>query len=141
MQDLVRHTELHFRTEEGLMSAYGASDLERHRQEHRVLLSDLRSLGAGIEATSVMLSLQHLKAWLVRHIDSLDREFTTELREARPRVVAQRPPRSTDVSARGPPSPPASRCVKRPFARCFLLTCGASGCILLLAIPSLRWKN
>jgi diguanylate cyclase (GGDEF)-like protein/hemerythrin-like metal-binding protein/PAS domain S-box-containing protein len=81
MQDLVSHTELHFRTEEGLMGAYGAADLERHRQEHRVLLSDLRCLGAEIEATSVMLALQHLKAWLVRHIDSLDREFTTELRE------------------------------------------------------------
>jgi diguanylate cyclase (GGDEF)-like protein/hemerythrin-like metal-binding protein/PAS domain S-box-containing protein len=81
MQDLVRHTELHFRTEEGLMSTYGATDLERHRQEHRVLLSDLRSLGAGIEVTSVMLSLQHLKTWLVRHIDSLDREFTTEVRK------------------------------------------------------------
>ena len=81
MQELIRHTELHFRTEEALMHAHGAHNAERHRQEHRVLLSDLRSLGAGLEATSVMLALQHLKAWLVRHIDTSDRELATELRE------------------------------------------------------------
>ena len=81
MDDLVRHTELHFRTEEALMQAHGTASAERHRQEHRVLLSDLRSLGAGLEATSVMLALQHLKAWLVRHIDTLDRELAHELRE------------------------------------------------------------
>jgi hemerythrin len=62
------------------MAAHGLANAERHGQEHRVLLSDLRSLGAGLEATSVMLALQHLKAWLVRHIDSLDRELTAELR-------------------------------------------------------------
>ena len=28
-----------------------------------------------------MLALQHLKPWLVRHLDSLDRELAAELRE------------------------------------------------------------
>jgi diguanylate cyclase (GGDEF)-like protein/hemerythrin-like metal-binding protein/PAS domain S-box-containing protein len=81
MQELLDHTALHFRTEEELMRAHGTANAERHRQEHRVLLADLRSLASGIETTSVMLALQHLKAWLVRHIDSLDRELAAELRE------------------------------------------------------------
>ncbi len=81
MDELARYTELHFRTEEGLMDAYGTTGAERHRLEHRLLLADLSSLGSGLENTSVMLALQHLKAWLVRHIESLDRELVTQLRE------------------------------------------------------------
>jgi diguanylate cyclase (GGDEF)-like protein/hemerythrin-like metal-binding protein len=81
MDELARHAELHFRTEEGLMDAYGIAHTERHRQEHRLLLSDLHSLAAGLEATGVMLALQHLKPWLVRHLDSLDRELAAELRQ------------------------------------------------------------
>jgi diguanylate cyclase (GGDEF)-like protein/hemerythrin-like metal-binding protein/PAS domain S-box-containing protein len=81
MEELARHTELHFRTEEGLMDAYGIAHTERHRHEHRMLLSDLHSLGAGLEATGVMLALQHLKPWLLRHLDSLDRELAADLRE------------------------------------------------------------
>jgi diguanylate cyclase (GGDEF)-like protein/hemerythrin-like metal-binding protein/PAS domain S-box-containing protein len=81
MDELATYTELHFRTEEGLMEAFGIPNAERHRDEHRILLSDLRSLGAGLESTSVMLALQHLKPWLLRHVDSLDRELAAGLRE------------------------------------------------------------
>ena len=81
MQELTRYTELHFRTEEGLMDANGIAHAERHRQEHRMLLSELHSLGADLGASSVTLALQHLKTWLVRHIDSLDRELAADLRE------------------------------------------------------------
>jgi diguanylate cyclase (GGDEF)-like protein/hemerythrin-like metal-binding protein/PAS domain S-box-containing protein len=81
IDELARHTQLHFRTEEGLMDAYGIADAERHRHEHRILLSDLHSLGVGLETSGVMLALQHLKPWLMRHIDSLDRELVAELRE------------------------------------------------------------
>jgi len=81
MDELARYSELHFRTEEGLMDAYGATGAERHRQEHRLLLADLNSLAVDLETTSVMLALQHVKAWLVRHIDSLDRQLVAELRD------------------------------------------------------------
>ncbi len=81
LAELARYSELHFRTEEGLMDAYGTTGAERHRQEHRLLLADLNSLGADLGNTSVMLALQHLKAWLVRHIDSLDRELVAQLRD------------------------------------------------------------
>jgi len=81
MDELARHTELHFRTEEGLMDAYGIANTQRHRDEHRMLLSDLHSLGGGLEATGVMLALQHLKPWLLLHLDSLDRELAADLRE------------------------------------------------------------
>jgi hemerythrin-like metal-binding protein len=81
MEELARHTELHFRTEERLMDAGGIAHTERHRQEHRMLLSDVHSLAAGLEATGVMLALQHLKPWLIRHVESLDRELAAELRE------------------------------------------------------------
>jgi hemerythrin len=63
------------------MDAYGATGAERHRQEHRLLLADLNSLAVDLETTSVMLALQHVKAWLVRHIDSLDRQLVAELRD------------------------------------------------------------
>jgi diguanylate cyclase (GGDEF)-like protein/hemerythrin-like metal-binding protein/PAS domain S-box-containing protein len=80
MRKLFEHAALHFRTEEGLMDAYDVPDTGRHRQEHSVLLSDLDSLGANLESTSVMIALQHLKAWLIRHVDSLDRALAAELR-------------------------------------------------------------
>jgi diguanylate cyclase (GGDEF)-like protein/hemerythrin-like metal-binding protein len=80
MRELVEHTKLHFRTEEGLMDAYDLPGVDRHRQEHRRLLADLHSLGASLEATSLTLTLQHLKAWLVRHVESLDRELAADLR-------------------------------------------------------------
>jgi diguanylate cyclase (GGDEF)-like protein/hemerythrin-like metal-binding protein/PAS domain S-box-containing protein len=81
IDELARYTETHFRTEEGLMDAYDIAHTERHREEHRMLLSDLHSLGAGLEATGVMLALQHLRPWLLRHLDSLDRELAAALLE------------------------------------------------------------
>jgi hemerythrin len=80
VRSLFEYAVLHFRTEEGLMDAYEVPDTDRHRQEHSVLLSDLDSLGSNLENTSVMIALQHLKAWLIRHVDSLDRELAAELR-------------------------------------------------------------
>ncbi|MBI1943020.1 MAG: hemerythrin family protein [Betaproteobacteria bacterium] len=80
LRDLVRLTEHHFATEEKQMAASGA-DADAHRAEHRQLLESLRAFTDRLDAESAGNCSLFLRAWLLRHIETTDRQFAAFLRE------------------------------------------------------------
>jgi len=72
--DLVAFTAAHFADEERLMAELPPHpSFERHRQIHRALLEDVRSLAIHVDETSMMLTMRYLQEWLFRHVDTMDR--------------------------------------------------------------------
>ena len=80
LRDLVRVTEHHFHAEETRMAEFDA-DAEAHRGEHRDLLESLRFFTARLDADKVGKCSVFLRDWLLRHIESTDRQFAAFLRE------------------------------------------------------------
>jgi hemerythrin-like metal-binding protein len=80
LRDLVRLTEHHFRAEEMRMVELGA-DAEQHRSEHRDLMESLRFFTDRLDADKVGKCSVFLRDWLLRHIESTDRNFAAFLRE------------------------------------------------------------
>ncbi len=75
LDELVAFTRYHFETEERLMDQYGYADALIHQQEHGKLLEDLLSIQSQFDNASLMLSLQALKLWLIKHIIFSDRRL------------------------------------------------------------------
>jgi diguanylate cyclase (GGDEF)-like protein/hemerythrin-like metal-binding protein/PAS domain S-box-containing protein len=73
------YTQHHFESEERLMSACGFADAAAHRAAHEHLLDDLRSFSVGCDTRSLSLTTRFLQEWLLRHIDSADRELARAL--------------------------------------------------------------
>ncbi len=74
------YTQHHFATEERLMDEHGFANAAAHRAIHAHLLDDLRNFSAGCDKRSLSLTARFLLEWLLRHIDSADRELATVLR-------------------------------------------------------------
>lgn len=75
---LYQHTVVHFRHEEELMETIDYLDLAAHRDEHHMLLAELRSFVHQIENGDSILdakSIHALRDWLMVHITSSDRPF------------------------------------------------------------------
>jgi diguanylate cyclase (GGDEF)-like protein/hemerythrin-like metal-binding protein len=72
---LIRYAAMHFATEEGLMEQHKVADFLRHRDEHRRLLHDIRNLQIDGDIPRAGLILRYLREWLVRHVDSMDRQL------------------------------------------------------------------
>jgi diguanylate cyclase (GGDEF)-like protein/hemerythrin-like metal-binding protein len=77
---LVHYAAFHFATEERLMEQYQVADLAPHRDEHRRLLHDLQNLRVDGDQPRISLILRYLQEWLLRHVDSLDRQLGETLR-------------------------------------------------------------
>ena len=75
LDKLIAFTRYHFESEERLMSQYGYADTLVHQQAHRKLLEDLLSIQRRFPSTSLMLTLQALKEWLITHITERDRRL------------------------------------------------------------------
>ena len=75
LDELVALTRNHFETEERLMDQYGYANALVHQQAHRKLVDDLLSIRRQFDRASLMLTLQALKDWLVRHITESDRRL------------------------------------------------------------------
>jgi diguanylate cyclase (GGDEF)-like protein/hemerythrin-like metal-binding protein len=79
---LVQATRTHFDAEENLMWEHGLPDIETHREQHRMLLEDLQSLGHELAHRSMSLTMRYLHDWLIRHIDGIDKPMARALRAA-----------------------------------------------------------
>lgn len=75
LDELIAFTRYHFESEERLMSQCGYADTLIHQQAHRKLLEDLLSIQRRFPSTSMMLTLQALKEWLITHITERDRRL------------------------------------------------------------------
>ena len=57
------------------MNQYGYTETLIHQQAHRKLLEDLLSIQRRFESASLMLTLQALKDWLIKHVTESDRRL------------------------------------------------------------------
>ena len=82
LDELIVLTRHHFATEERLMDRYGYADALAHQQEHRKLVEDLLGIQRQFDSVSLMLTLQALKEWLLKHINGDDRRLAAALTTA-----------------------------------------------------------
>ena len=61
------------------MDQYGYADALVHQQAHRKLVEDLLSIQRQFDSASLMLTLQALKDWLIKHIIEGDRRLGAAL--------------------------------------------------------------
>lgn len=73
LDELVACTRDHFEAEERMMDQYAYANALLHRQAHRKLMEDLLSIQRQFDSASLMLTLQSLKDWLIKHITESDR--------------------------------------------------------------------
>ena len=79
MGELVAFARAHFAAEEALMDRYAIADRATHKQAHRRLLQDALSLAHASRSSSMMVTVGFLHEWLLRHVDTADRELARQL--------------------------------------------------------------
>jgi len=81
--ELIRYVFYHFGEEERLMEEAGYSDLDAHRQSHRIMADHVRSLEKAYDRdpSAVVAAELHtfLADWLVHHITAEDRRYAPVL--------------------------------------------------------------
>jgi hemerythrin len=83
---LVDYTDFHFSTEERHMRASSYSGLDHHVAKHEEFKATLKNLGEDFEEEGATASLADsintlLVNWLIKHIEAVDQEFGSFLRE------------------------------------------------------------
>lgn len=69
----------HFRDEEGMMRSIGYDDLENHREIHKTIVAQAKSLESRWHAAEPGVELEALsffKEWLVNHIMKVDKRYS-----------------------------------------------------------------
>jgi len=89
---LVRQTLVHFKTEEELMQTYGYPDYLHHKEQHDILVQQLKDIQSSQQAIKSAHYLQpwierlevadYLSGWLVNHIVDEDKKYGDFLRDA-----------------------------------------------------------
>jgi hemerythrin-like metal-binding protein len=79
LEELLAFAQVHFAAEEALMDRFAIADRATHKQAHQRMLQDLQSLLNGPGESSMMLTMSFLHEWLLRHVDSADRELARQL--------------------------------------------------------------
>jgi diguanylate cyclase (GGDEF)-like protein/hemerythrin-like metal-binding protein/PAS domain S-box-containing protein len=69
----------HFAAEEALMDRYAVADRAAHKRAHRRLLQDVASLAKPSRSSGRMVPAGFLHEWLLRHVDSADKELAGQL--------------------------------------------------------------
>ncbi len=85
-EQLVRHSVVHFGSEELLMEASGYDGREGHTREHGALLAAMRELEAGYDGASgeaALAAALELRAALAAHVDGADRRVVAHVRGGR----------------------------------------------------------
>ena len=77
--ELVAFTRAHFAAEEALMDRYAIADRATHKQAHRRLLQDVSSLTNTSRGSGMIVTVGFLHEWLLRHVDSADRDLARQL--------------------------------------------------------------
>lgn len=79
--ELIAATRRHFETEERLMAEHGLPHLDVHRRHHRKLLDDVGSLRGDLDRRSMALTMRYLQEWLLRHVDTMDKQLGSLLQQ------------------------------------------------------------
>lgn len=82
LNELVRHSALHFRHEEAYMQEIDFAYFEAHKAEHDMLMKELKALQRRVSAGRLMISVgvcHFLNKWLWMHIKDSDTELAGAL--------------------------------------------------------------
>jgi len=79
VRELVAFARAHFAAEEALMDRYAIADRDAHKEAHRRLLRDLSSLAKTSRRSSTVVTAGFLQGWLLRHVDSADKDLARQL--------------------------------------------------------------
>jgi hemerythrin-like metal-binding protein len=77
--EMVAHSQSHFRSEEAAMARYGYEDVEAHRRDHERLLVEIaqvsREIRHGVDRTEIASHALTIKALLLRHLFRRDVQY------------------------------------------------------------------
>ena len=77
--EVVAHSESHFRSEEAAMARYGYESLDAHRRDHERLLADIarvsREIRHGADRTMIASQALTIKELLLRHLFRRDVQY------------------------------------------------------------------
>ena len=79
LSELVAFARAHFAAEEALMNRYAIADRAAHKQAHQRLLQDASSHVKASRGSGMMITVGLLHEWLLRHVDSADKELARQL--------------------------------------------------------------
>jgi hemerythrin-like metal-binding protein len=80
--ELLEYTQTHFTEEEGLLEKTKFPDLERHCLQHEAFKAKLFEFKDALQNSSGTLSfvmVEYLKNWLIRHIKTVDCQYSKHL--------------------------------------------------------------
>ncbi|MFN7958175.1 MAG: bacteriohemerythrin [Holophagaceae bacterium] len=82
LESLIQETKAHFEHEEGVMRNVSYPDLEAHAAEHAALTQAATALLQKVQSGSLsaLAIPEFLKAWLVPHLQTVDRKYAACLR-------------------------------------------------------------
>jgi len=77
--ELKKYTESHFSKEEAMMEKHGYPDIEKHKMEHKEMISKVQEFQKDFESNDVAVSketLRYLQGWLTNHILVTDKKYS-----------------------------------------------------------------
>ena len=82
LSELVKYTQVHFKTEENLMESHSYPDYANHKLQHEHLTKTVQEFQSKFQKSEVGLTLdvmEFLKDWLGKHILATDKKYTAFL--------------------------------------------------------------
>ncbi|HPT50767.1 MAG TPA: bacteriohemerythrin [Accumulibacter sp.] len=86
LDQLIDYTRTHFLLEESLMRVTAYPGVDRHRTQHKELISQIEALQRKMDQESVAISfelLHFLRNWLIQHIHESDKRFGAHFHSVR----------------------------------------------------------
>jgi len=78
INNLIKYTVTHFKTEEDLFAKYGYPDTQKHKKEHAAFVQKVAAFKDGFEKGKSFLTLEvmsFLSDWLNHHIMGTDKKY------------------------------------------------------------------
>ncbi len=82
LEELIKYTKTHFKSEEGLLSKYKYPGLAEHKKVHSDLIDEINEfdMRLDIEGSGIKKDLFiFLKSWLTSHIMGIDKKYSEYL--------------------------------------------------------------
>ena len=84
LNEMNKYAQTHFATEEAYMAKFNYPDYENHRREHQAFSIETMAFFDKITNNNRQLIceiLEHLKSWLVRHVQGTDTKYISCFKE------------------------------------------------------------
>lgn len=78
VNDLIRYTATHFKTEESYFDRFGYPEADSHKEAHAAFVQKVSEFKAGFETKKLSLTIEvmrFLSDWLTGHIQGTDRKY------------------------------------------------------------------